>query len=159
MRRLRRLRKYRVIFPFACAMIKRLPFAFKYRIYPTGAQAACLTGDLGDACSLYHAAREERIGAWKICHKSINYYDQANQLKAMRADSSVEFNDVDFFLPNRRTLQRLAHEELVLPPPAHPMWTRHRALPEYKPEGAIIAGSPARGPSVYARIISESACN
>ena len=64
-------------------------FAFKYRIYPTKPQAEFLTGELRDACSLYNAALEERIGAWRISHKSIHYYDQANQLKAMRADGCL----------------------------------------------------------------------
>ena len=62
---------------------------YEYRIYPTGPQTVFLNGELRDACSLYNAALEERIGAWKICHKSINYYDQANQLKAMRADGCL----------------------------------------------------------------------
>jgi putative transposase len=64
-------------------------FTFKYRIYPTKPQALFLNGELRDAASLYNAALEERIGAWKICRKSINYYDQANQLKAMRADGCL----------------------------------------------------------------------
>jgi putative transposase len=64
-------------------------FAFKYRIYPTAPQAEFLNGELRDAASLYNAALEERIGAWKVCRKSINYYDQANQLKAMRADGCL----------------------------------------------------------------------
>ena len=40
-----------------------------------------------EACSLYHAARQERDDAWKTCRKSIN--DQANQLKAMRAEGRI----------------------------------------------------------------------
>jgi len=60
--------------------------AFKYRIYPTKAQAEFLDAGLREACSLYNAAKQERDDAWKTCRKSINYYDQANQLKAMRAD-------------------------------------------------------------------------
>lgn len=62
---------------------------FKYRLIPTKAQSVFLSGELRDACSLYNAALEERIGAWKTCHKSISYYDQANQLKAMRADGCL----------------------------------------------------------------------
>jgi putative transposase len=62
---------------------------FKYRLYPTDAQAAFLNGELREAASLYNAALEERIGAWRVCRKSINYYDQANQLKAMRADGCL----------------------------------------------------------------------
>jgi putative transposase len=34
---------------------------------------------------LYNCALQERRDAWKVCRKSINYYDQAHQLKAMRA--------------------------------------------------------------------------
>src|SRR6266568_8616253 len=64
-------------------------FTFKYRIYPTRPQVEFLNGELRDAASLYNAALEERIGAWKVCRKSINYYDQANQLKAMRADGCL----------------------------------------------------------------------
>lgn len=62
---------------------------YKYRLYPTKSQALFLEGELREACSLYNAALEERIGAWKTCRKSINYYDQANQLKAMRADGCL----------------------------------------------------------------------
>ena len=67
--------------------------SFKYRIYPTEPQVVFLTGELRDAASLYNAALQERIGAWKICHKSINYYDQANQLKAMRADGCLTLSN------------------------------------------------------------------
>ncbi len=63
--------------------------AFKYRLYPTKAQAMFLEGELREACSLYNAAKQERDGAWKTCRKSIDYYDQANQLKAMRADGCL----------------------------------------------------------------------
>ena len=62
---------------------------YKYRLKPTEAQESFLSGELKEAASLYNAALEERIGAWRICHKSINYYDQANQLKAMRADGCL----------------------------------------------------------------------
>ena len=48
-----------------------------------------LTGELREAASLYNACLEERIGAWRIDRKSINYYDQANQLKAMRVDGCL----------------------------------------------------------------------
>jgi len=63
--------------------------AYKYRLYPTDAQSQFLDGQLREACSLYNAAKQERDEAWKICHKSVNYYDQANQLKPMRAEGLV----------------------------------------------------------------------
>lgn len=64
-------------------------FSYKYRLYPTKAQIEFLHGELREACSLYNAALQERIGAYKLCGKSINYYDQANQLKAMRKDGCL----------------------------------------------------------------------
>jgi putative transposase len=63
--------------------------SFKYRIYPNREQAEALTFQLREACDLYNAALEERVGAWKLCRKSISYYDQAKQLKAMRAENLI----------------------------------------------------------------------
>jgi putative transposase len=40
---------------------------------------------LGEACRLYNAALQERRDAYKTCRKSLNYYDQANQLREIRA--------------------------------------------------------------------------
>ncbi len=62
---------------------------FKYRLYPTQAQAAFLDGQLREAADLYNSALAERIGAWNICHKSIGYYDQSSQLPAMRKDGCL----------------------------------------------------------------------
>ncbi|HEV8208517.1 MAG TPA: transposase [Vicinamibacterales bacterium] len=62
---------------------------YKYRLYPTAAQAAGLTDQLRAACALYNAALEERRGAWKVSRTSLNYYAQANQLKAMRAEGLI----------------------------------------------------------------------
>ena len=63
---------------------------FKYRVYPIRKQAAFLENQLWEACDLYNCAIQERREAWKTCRKSINYYDQANQLKAMRAEGLVK---------------------------------------------------------------------
>jgi putative transposase len=62
---------------------------YKYQLLPTPTQAAFLAGQLKEAASLYNAALEERIGAYRLCRKSISYYDQASQLKAMRADGCL----------------------------------------------------------------------
>ena len=61
-------------------------FAYKYRLHPTKAQVQFLENQLREACDLYNAALQERRDAWKACRKSINYYDQAKQLKPMRAE-------------------------------------------------------------------------
>ncbi|MEO8373120.1 MAG: transposase [Candidatus Solibacter sp.] len=62
---------------------------YKYRLLPTKPQADFLAMELQEAASLYNAAVQERTDAWKTCRKSINYYDQANQLKAMKADGCL----------------------------------------------------------------------
>src|SRR4029079_2405135 len=48
-----------------------------------------LDAQLGEACRLYNGALQERRDAWKMQHASISYYDQASQLKAIRADGSL----------------------------------------------------------------------
>ena len=50
---------------------------FKYRLYPSKAQAESLRVQLSEACRFYNAALQERIEAYATHHKSINYYDQA----------------------------------------------------------------------------------
>ena len=62
---------------------------FKYRLYPNSAQIVTLDGQLAEACRLYNAAVQERRDAYRISHKSINYYDQANQLKEIRANGDL----------------------------------------------------------------------
>ena len=62
---------------------------FKYRVYPNRVQGVALDVQLGEACRLYNGALQERRDAWKMQRTSIGYYDQANQLKAIRADGSL----------------------------------------------------------------------
>jgi putative transposase len=63
--------------------------AFRYRLYPTRKQAEALHAQLGEAARLYNAALQERRDAYRQVHTSLNYYDQANQLKAIRADGHL----------------------------------------------------------------------
>jgi putative transposase len=58
---------------------------YKYRLFTTAAQAQALEAQLGEACRLYNAALQERRDAYQGYGVSINYYDQSNQLKAIRA--------------------------------------------------------------------------
>jgi putative transposase len=62
---------------------------FKYRLYPTAAQQELLRGQLSEACRLYNAALQERRDAYRSHKKSLNYYDQANQLKEIRANGDL----------------------------------------------------------------------
>jgi putative transposase len=59
---------------------------FKYRIYPSHKQQEFLAGQMAEAQRLYNAALQERRDAYRIGHRSLNYYDQANQLKEIRAN-------------------------------------------------------------------------
>src|SRR5262245_19718542 len=58
---------------------------FKYRLYPSVAQTIALDTQLAEACRLYNAALQERRDAYRMAGKSLNYCDQANQLKDIRA--------------------------------------------------------------------------
>ena len=58
---------------------------YKYRLFPTDAQHQALDAQLGEACRLYNAALQERRDAYQKSGVSLNYYDQANQLKAIRS--------------------------------------------------------------------------
>jgi putative transposase len=60
--------------------------SYKYRLYPTGNQAQALEHQLGEACRLYNAALQERRDAYQYAGISLSYYDQANQLKEIRAE-------------------------------------------------------------------------
>jgi putative transposase len=64
---------------------------YKYRLYPTDVQAQTLDTQLGEAYRLYNAALQERRDAYSRGGISLNYYDQANQLKEIRhaGDSSL----------------------------------------------------------------------
>ena len=57
---------------------------FKFRIYPNKKQTAKLERIISICRSLYNDAITERRDAWKTCRKSINYYNQANQLKEIK---------------------------------------------------------------------------
>ena len=73
---------------------------FKYRLYPSKAQAESLRVQLSEACRLYNAALQERIEAYAMHRKSINYYDQAVQLTEIRAAG-------DLGLPNCHCAQEV----------------------------------------------------
>lgn len=62
---------------------------YKYRLFPTDAQHQALDAQLGEACRLYNAALQERRDAYQKSGVSLNYYDQANQLKEIRTTGSL----------------------------------------------------------------------
>lgn len=59
--------------------------AYKYRLFTTKAQERALEEQLAEACRLYNAGLQERRDAYEKQGVSLNYYEQANQLKDIRA--------------------------------------------------------------------------
>ncbi len=60
--------------------------AYKFRIFPTKAQVTTLEHTLDLCRELYNAALQERRDAYRMVGKSLNYYDQANQLAAIKEE-------------------------------------------------------------------------
>jgi putative transposase len=58
--------------------------AFLYRLYPNKVQSVKLDGLLDIARELYNSCLQERRDAYKMQGESLNYYDQANELKELR---------------------------------------------------------------------------
>ncbi len=58
---------------------------YKYRIYPKQEQKSILEKWLETCRVLYNDCLTERRDAWQSCRKSINYYDQADQLKEIKS--------------------------------------------------------------------------
>jgi putative transposase len=63
--------------------------AYLYRLYPTRNQEHALAEQLEEARVLYNAALQERRDAYRKARVSLNYYDQANQLKQVRVEGSL----------------------------------------------------------------------
>ncbi len=59
-------------------------YSYTYRLYPNRLQTEALAHLLELHRELYNAALEERREAWRRSRVSLNYFDQANQLKDIR---------------------------------------------------------------------------
>jgi len=62
---------------------------YRYKLYPTRKQIEALESQLDEARILYNAALQERRDAYRKTRTSLTYYDQAKQLKAIRADGNL----------------------------------------------------------------------
>ncbi len=60
--------------------------AFLYRLYPNRVQSDKLSSLIDITRQLYNAALQERRDAWRMQRKSLNYYNQANELKELRQE-------------------------------------------------------------------------
>ncbi len=61
--------------------------SFEIRLKPISAQRDAMEHILADSCETYNAALQERRDAWKLCRKSVTYYDQQVQLSELRKDA------------------------------------------------------------------------
>ena len=57
---------------------------FKYKLRPMPAQAAQFVTTVRVCRELYNAALQERRDAWRMCHVSVNYYQQKAELPDIR---------------------------------------------------------------------------
>jgi len=67
--------------------------SYKYCLSPTRTQAQALQWTLDRCRELYNAALQERRDAYRMCHVSLNYYDQANQLSEIKGIRE-EYNNI-----------------------------------------------------------------
>ena len=67
--------------------------SYKYRLSPTRKQAQALQETLNRCRELYNAALQERRDAYRMCHISLNYYDQAAQLSEVK-ECREEYKDI-----------------------------------------------------------------
>lgn len=67
--------------------------SFRFRIYPSKAQITNLEYTLDLCRDLFNASLQERRDAYKLNRISLNYYDQANQLKEIK-QTNPEYKDV-----------------------------------------------------------------
>lgn len=79
---------------------------WQYRLYPNKAQATNLDDMLHAYRDLYNAALQERRDAYRKCGVSINFYDQASQLKEIR-DSGDELSRFSYSTA-QQVLRRLS---------------------------------------------------
>ena len=79
---------------------------FQFRLRPNATQAAMLTRILADNAETYNAALEERIGAWKLQRKSINYRDQQSELTELRKDPAFQWMACDIMRDPLRRVDR-----------------------------------------------------
>ncbi len=81
--------------------------AFRYRFYPTDAQAALLRRTFGCVRLVYNRALRERSEAWTTAKKSVSYAAQDRGLTALKRDPDFAFlNDVSC-IPLQQTLRHL----------------------------------------------------
>ena len=78
--------------------------SYKYRIYPNKKQIKLLERTLDLHRQFYNMALDQRQYVWRSRKRSLNYYDQANQVKELRPGTDFAFLN---YSSMQRTLKRL----------------------------------------------------
>jgi putative transposase len=108
---------------------------YKYRLFPTAAQHQALHAQLGEACRLYNAALQERRDAYQKSGVSLNYYDQANQLKARRQTGSLDLANSsacqDILRRVEKTFQAFFRRRKAGPKAGYPRFKSRRRFDSY----------------------------
>ena len=64
---------------------------YRYKLLPTRKQRLALKGALDSTRTLYNAALQERIDAYRLKGKTISLYEQYAELKHVRAEAELGF--------------------------------------------------------------------
>jgi putative transposase len=69
----------------------KINLAYKFKLIPTHSQQQTFSSWAGSCRFTYNLGLEHRIFSWEQYRKSVNYYDQANQLKEMKKTEGFEW--------------------------------------------------------------------
>jgi putative transposase len=138
---------------------------YKFRCYPTKAQAALLERQLGFACDLYNVALEQRRMLWREHGFSISHKQQSKELTELRRTAPELWPEGMARSAMQKTLERV-NESRSTPSsrasgaansPAFPAWNgvgevkvrAHRPLPERARVTEVQIKRVARGREWY----------
>jgi putative transposase len=85
----------------------RVKRAFKYRFYPTPAQAAELSRTFGCVRLVYNRALEARSAAWRDEQRRVSYAESSAMLTAWKRDPELEFLGEVSSVPLQQSLRHL----------------------------------------------------
>jgi putative transposase len=88
-------------------MAKRVKRAFKYRCYPTPAQAAELERTFGCVRLVYNRALEERTRAWRFEQRSVSYVETSAMLTTWKRTPELAFLSEVSSVPLQQALRHL----------------------------------------------------
>ena len=71
--------------------LSKINLAYKFKLQPTKFQEEKFNAWAGSCRFVYNLGLEHRISSWEWYKKSVNYYDQANELKEMKKVEGFEW--------------------------------------------------------------------